>query len=344
MGKDSGSERKQETNHGATPFDTAFKAEVSRLKEFLVPLINEIYGEELDVSVVDVVREANEHYVMSLMREEDTGAPERLSDSCLRIGGKHYHMECQSTEDGDILIRLVEYNMQIGLENLQMDESRENLIVDLPQSSLLMLRSGRPGSEKITEKTIIYRHDDLEMRIKVPVLHVQAYSAQEIYEKKLYFLIPFYSVRFEKDMEKLAGIKENRLELKKQCDKIYNELDQWFQRIRTAYEAAKITEAEAKRLVDISRSILNHIVRKAPRDAAERLVSTLSGEKFEFSEDREYRQGKADGRAEGAQLLARLLKSLTPGSEEYNAALDATDEERMDMYRKYHIIEDVVQT
>lgn len=43
-------------------------------------------------------------------------------------------------------------------------------------------------------------------------------------------------------------------------------------------------------------------------------------------------------KAEGAEMLAQLLKKLDPGSDEFNRALNATEEERQALYKKYNIV------
>ena len=48
-------------------------------------------------------------------------------------------------------------------------------------------------------------------------------------------------------------------------------------------------------------------------------------------------EGRAEGRTEGADMLAKLLKVLEPGSEEYEKALNYT-EERQKLYKKYSIV------
>ncbi|MCR5674389.1 MAG: hypothetical protein K6G16_01640, partial [Lachnospiraceae bacterium] len=277
---------------GATPFDDAFKTEVMRLKEFLVPLINELYGTEFDADVVDVVREANEHYLLAGLKEDDNRIPHRESDSCLRIGDKLYHVECQSTEDGNILIRLVEYNMQIGLENAHSGDT-DSLIIDLPMTSLLMLRSGGEMLPRKTTKEIIYRHGESELSMQIPVLHVQSYSSEEIYARKLYFLIPFYTLRYEDTIGRIA---KNPLETKDEYDKIFTELVQWFHRLEGACESREITEDEGRKLAELSRMILNHITRKMQHEQAERMVSTVGGKVLELQEDRWFAQGREEGR------------------------------------------------
>ncbi len=36
-------------------------------------------------------------------------------------------------------------------------------------------------------------------------------------------------------------------------------------------------------------------------------------------------------------MLAKLLKQLTPGTDEFNRALNAAEEERRELYKKYNI-------
>ena len=50
-----------------------------------------------------------------------------------------------------------------------------------------------------------------------------------------------------------------------------------------------------------------------------------------------HKEGIIEGRKEGADMLASLLKQLTPGSDEFNRALNATEEERQELYKKYNI-------
>ena len=318
---------------GATPFDDAFKTEVVRLKQFLVPLINELFDLNYDVSLVEVAREPNEHYKLTDMTDYGAEIPRRLSDSCLKIDGRLYHVECQSTTDGDILVRLVEYNMQIGLENAYLEDGG-SLIVNLPRSSLLMLRKGTKGGNRKTTRVISYRHEGQEIRMEIPVLNVQAYSEDDIYARKLYFLIPFYAMRYENAFRRIAKKGADiELESDKECARIYSELDKWFTRLKKAYENREISEDDGRKLAEISRVVLNALTMKLPHDIAERMVSTVGGKVLELQEDRWLKQGEE----KGENKAMRLIKATIPGSDDYNLALNGTSEERQRLYKKYGI-------
>ena len=50
-------------------------------------------------------------------------------------------------------------------------------------------------------------------------------------------------------------------------------------------------------------------------------------------------EGRNEGIAIGEDMLAKLLKKLTPGTKEFDKALNATSAERRRLYKKYKIID-----
>ena len=58
-----------------------------------------------------------------------------ITDSYIQIGGKKYHIECQSTKDGTMIIRMFEYDSQIAIDSAVIDGNR--LTVKFPNSAVL---------------------------------------------------------------------------------------------------------------------------------------------------------------------------------------------------------------
>lgn len=89
------------------------------------------------------------------MRQQDGDKEKRITDSSFAIAGiesndsKQYHLECQSTTDGSMLIRMYEYDSQIALIEGVLEG--EVLNVHFPQSAILYLRhnSNTPDIMKI---------------------------------------------------------------------------------------------------------------------------------------------------------------------------------------------------
>ena len=57
---------------------------------------------------VEIIQLRNEHH-------QENG--EIITDSCLRIGRKLYHIECQSVDDTTMAIRMIEYDFAIALDS-----------------------------------------------------------------------------------------------------------------------------------------------------------------------------------------------------------------------------------
>ena len=50
-------------------------------------------------------------------------------------------------------------------------------------------------------------------------------------------------------------------------------------------------------------------------------------------------EGRAEGRTEGENMVISLLKLLTPGTKEFDKAINGTDADRKKLYKKYKIID-----
>ncbi len=306
-----------------TTYDDVFRTECTKLKLFLVPIINELFGTEHTVEDAEIDLLLNEHHNLAKADENAKGIPEKITDSCIRLDGKLYHIECQSTSDNSILIRLVEYNMLIALDQASFENNSEKLIIELPASALLMLRRGQDG-RKQSELKAEYRYSLKRLTMKIPVLNVQAYSIEEIFEKKLFFLIPFFIMRYEAALKKLkkmrpagsvedpnavkaaaiAAIAKNEkkvLDSKNVYDTIKSDLKEIERRLIQSYQSGDMTENDFRNLLELTRIILNKECDGLDDAYKEGLVNAMGGHIVELATDREekrYQQGVAQGVAQ----------------------------------------------
>ena len=158
-----------------TIFDDVFRTIVQKMPQLVIPLINEVF----QTSYPDDVE------IMQWRNEQVTKDKKIITDSCLRIGNKVYHIECQSTDDSTMAIRMIEYDFSAALNFKEKD--RRNYILRFPHS---------------------YDY-------QVPVVKVSAYTKDNIFEKKLLMLLPFYVMRYEKKKKDLG---ENPKELEALLD------------------------------------------------------------------------------------------------------------------------------
>ena len=92
-----------------TIFDDVFRTMIEKMPYLAVPLINEVFHTSYPEDV-KITQLRNEH------QQEDG---EIITDSCLLIGKKMYHIECQSTDDTTMVIRMIEYDFAIGIEHAE---------------------------------------------------------------------------------------------------------------------------------------------------------------------------------------------------------------------------------
>ena len=98
-----------------TPYDDVFRTLLTDCTALIIPVVNELFhtsytGKE----TIHLLQ--NEHFI----KLPDGNEQERITDSSFEILGrerKRYHVECQSTEDGSMIVRMFEYDTQLALEN-----------------------------------------------------------------------------------------------------------------------------------------------------------------------------------------------------------------------------------
>ncbi|WP_139355497.1 hypothetical protein [Oribacterium sp. C9] len=283
-----------------TPFDDVFKTETEKMGHFLIPVIEMMFGIKATLAErEEMERIANERYFVD---DDGLKISRKLSDSCFKIAGKYYHVECQSTEDGSILFRLAEYNVRIALDGAEQMSDGYAISIELPSSGLIKLR-GFEGQDKFSEMKIIYRFSGQEIVMPVPVMNVQMFSEDDIYNNELYFLIPFYAIRYEKRFRKISDISDP------EYVKIYTELKEYYGRLIEACESGIITEDDTRKLAELSKIILSHVTRKLNDELKERMVNLVGGQVLELQEDRWLKRGREEGRLEGSKsLLFSLVK------------------------------------
>ncbi len=101
---------------------------------------------------------------------------------------------CESSlPDGKITVRLFEYDAQIALD--EGDITEETLTVTFPNTAVLYLRTYKKTPDKM--KYVIATSGGT-VQYDVPIMKVQAYSLDDIFEKSLLMLIPFYIFHMRK--------------------------------------------------------------------------------------------------------------------------------------------------
>ena len=120
-----------------TPYDDVFRTLLNDCPDLIIPVINNTFGTNFVMGRDKVTQNNNEFFFTG----EDGSQDRMISDSHLTIGGRHFHIECQSTSDGNMVVRMFEYDVQIAMRHAE--KKRARYTVKFPQSAVLYLRSTR---------------------------------------------------------------------------------------------------------------------------------------------------------------------------------------------------------
>ena len=153
------------------------------MPELIIPLINEVFGTNYPADI-PIEQQRNEH---------QTKNGEKITDSRLKIADKVYHIECQSTSDAEMVIRMIEYDFAISLEEAKMENGIYRMY--FPYSCVIYLRG--KGRKDNLELEIIMP-DGQKIKYSLPAIYVEKYTRDYIFQKNLFFLLPYYIMRYEK--------------------------------------------------------------------------------------------------------------------------------------------------
>ena len=105
-----------------------------------------------------------------------------------------YHIECQSTDDMTMVIRMIEYDFAIGIEHAEKQGRRYR--IEFPKSCVLFLRSSGNTPDYL-EADVVFPDGNTYL-YSIPAIKMADYTKDSIFEKNLLMLLPFYIMRYEK--------------------------------------------------------------------------------------------------------------------------------------------------
>lgn len=198
----------------STIFDDVFRTMLEKMPQLAIPLINEVFGTFYPEDI-EIIQKRNEH---------QTQNGRVITDSHLLIADRIYHIECQSTDDSTMVIRMIEYDFAISLENVQKENGRYRMY--FPQSCVLYLR-GIKKRDTISVEIVMPNGDTVEYT--VPVVQVQEFTCDDMLQKHLLFLLPYHVIKYEQekgldtDSEKWKELLDEYAKIEKYLEKNFLE-------------------------------------------------------------------------------------------------------------------------
>ena len=273
-----------------TAYDDVFRTLLVDCRELIIPVVNEVFHTNY-TGTESVVLHENEIF----MRQQDGEEEKIVTDSSFAIvsfsgESKRYHLECQSSVDGSMLIRMYEYDSQMALQNSEI--MQQTLVVRFPESAILYLRH----NESIPDLFEIRIHTpNGSISYCVPTLKVQQYDIDTIFEKKLLFLIPFYIFTYEKQFSEINSNAEKLEALKREFAMITHKLD-WLVR------DGQINEYIKKTICEMSERVITKLAMKYESIRKE-VTDIMGGKVLEYEAKTILRKGIKAGKIEAYHEL-----------------------------------------
>lgn len=302
-----------------TIFDDVFRTMIEKMSYLAVPLINEVFHTSYPEDV-KITQLRNEH-------QQKDG--EIITDSCLLIGKKMYHIECQSTDDTTMAIRMIEYDFAIAVENAEKQGRRYR--IEFPRSCVLFLRSSGNTPDYL-EADVIFPDGKTHV-YSIPAIKMADYTKDHIFEKNLLMLLPFYIMRYEK---KKHDMRKN-LELLQILLDEYDEI-----RINLEKELTETGKAELyTNLTKLIVKIADHIFEKE-EDIRKGIGDVMGGKVLELESERLKAEGRTEGEAigqiQGETRLGSLITRLLQDQRTEEIPIVSTDAKRREqLYKEYNL-------
>ncbi len=253
----------------ANIYDGVFRTILNDCRKLVIPVLNEVFGETY-TGEEEIQFFPNEHF----LDQQDEADKERITDTNFTVLGKipkKYHIECESSlPDGRITIRLFEYDAQIALDEGEVTE--ETLTVAFPNTAVLYLRTYKKTPDKM--KYVIVTPGGT-VQYDIPIMKVQKYPLDDIFEKRLLMLIPFYIFSHENSFPEYDSDEQKLEGLKAEYQVILERLD--------GLEQQEVIGAFDKRtIIELSGDVIKEIAQKY-KNVQEGVGEVMSGALIETS-------------------------------------------------------------
>ena len=208
-------------------------------------------------------------------------------------------------------MRVFEYGSQIAIRDSYIKNNV--LTVNFPKTAILYLRQTKNTPDYMN---ICIQVPETSCTYCVPVMKVQNYTLQEIFAKKLFFLIPFHIFAYEKNFPEYESDEEKLQELMTEYQHIVS-------RLNDCTESGVINEYEKKTVIAMSKKVLEALTVKYSK-VQEGVGKIMGGKILNYEAKDILNQGIEKGIEKGREVLVQ--KKLERGESVEKIADDLVEE------------------
>ena len=255
----------------STIFDDVFRTICQKMPVLLIAVINEVFGTDY----------LDDERILQLRNDYIEKRSKLVTDAVIQIDTALYHVECQSREDGMMVVRMIEYDFAIALEEAMAEGKPYRM--RFPNSCVIYIR-GSQGDH------------DLHMEVELPdgkvfeystkAVNVQSYSEGEIFKKKLLMFLPYYILRYEGNIPTARKQDRDRLEA------LLAEYDDICKKLEAVLDEMGRSELYTD-LIKLIERISNYVIRS--KEVREEVGIVMGGRILELQSEKDRRIGRQEG-------------------------------------------------
>ncbi len=183
---------------------------------------------------------------------QDDNLKKVLADTIITIDGCHsYHMEAQRYQDKTIIFRVFEYGYRHAERYKELDQGK--CYLHFPEPKIIYLYAEGEIPNQYTLELDFGKQGTFEY--EVATVQLKDISVQELNDRKMIILIPFYLLSLQKMIREKRS-KENLEQLKRL---IFHDI---LGNIEANYECGNITIDDASRLKNLTIALYRHLYAK----------------------------------------------------------------------------------
>lgn len=156
------------------------------------------------------------------------------------------------------------------------------------------------------ELKICIRAARKELKYGIPILKVKNYTLEDIFERRLWMLIPFYIFRYEKELSQIDSDEDRLKKLRKEYERVAEMLDQ-------ECKNGRMRSVTGGALCELSRTVVEKLASKY-KNVEKEVAEVMGGKVLTYRSKELYQEALAKGIEQGIDKgIVKGLANLAAG-------------------------------
>lgn len=158
---------------------------------------------------------------------------------------------------------------------------------------MLSQKLNRSNPNTPDELKICIRAARKELKYGIPILKVKNYTLEDIFERRLWMLIPFYIFRYEKELSQIDSDEERLEKLRREYERVAEMLDQ-------ECKNGRMRSVTGGALCELSRIVVEKLASKY-KNVEKEVAEVMGGKVLTYRSKELYQEALAKGIEQGIE-------------------------------------------